>query len=57
MIKTIHSRLGMNIEEEIEQIKKHLKTKKKTLKNNARIFTYKRDDSKTKFNVHSTDVN
>ena len=25
LIKTIHSRLGMNIEEEIEQIKKHLK--------------------------------
>jgi len=38
-------------------IKKHLKTKKKTLKKNARIFTYKRDDSSTKFNVHSTDVN
>ena len=38
-------------------IKKHLKTKKKTLKNNARIFTYKRDDSSTKSNVHSTDVN
>ena len=38
-------------------IKKHLKTKKKTLKKNARIFTYKRDDSSAKFNVHSTDVN
>ena len=38
-------------------IKKHLKTKKKTLKNNARIFTYKRDDTTAKFNVHSTDVN
>ena len=25
LIKTIHSRLGMNVEEEIEQIKKHLK--------------------------------
>ena len=38
-------------------IKKHLKSKKKTLKNNARIFTYKRDECNAKFNVHSTDVN
>ena len=38
-------------------IKKHLKTKKKTIKNNARIFTYKKDESNIKFNVHSTDVN
>ena len=38
-------------------IKKHLKIKKKTIKNNARIFTYKKDESNIKFNVHSTDVN
>jgi len=38
-------------------IKKHLKIKKKTLKNNARIFTYKKDDSTNKYNIQSTDVN
>jgi len=38
-------------------IKKHLKTKKKTLKNNARIFTYKKEYSKKIINIHSTDVN
>jgi len=51
--KSVRNICGVNN----KTIKKHLKTKKKTLKKNARIFTYKRDDSSAKFNVHSTDVN
>jgi len=38
-------------------IKKHLKKKKKTLKNNNRIFSYKKEDTSKKVNIHSVDVN